>query len=94
MVADKRTAAPLIQDPHDPSFTRAFVRSSEVEMDTVMRRVLPRALIALILTSPIAATCVANATGSETHSPLFKPWISGVSMDESQMQVQRYDDNT
>ncbi len=63
-------------------------------MDIVMRCVLPRVLIALILTSPIAATSVANATGSETHSPLFKPWISGVSRDEPQMQVQRYDDNT
>src|SRR6202035_3644738 len=28
------------------------------------------------------------------HSLLFKPWISGVSAGEPQMQVQRYDDDT
>jgi len=48
-------------------------------------RTLAGFLVAALLASPVTA-------GS--HSSLFKPWINGVSADEPQMQVQRYDDDT
>jgi glyoxylase-like metal-dependent hydrolase (beta-lactamase superfamily II) len=40
------------------------------------------------------ATAVTDAADPATHSLLFKPWINGVSADEPQMQVQRYDEDT
>ena len=46
-------------------------------------------ILALLL-----AASVADAAGPASHSLLFKPWIDGVSADEPQMQVQRYDDDT
>jgi len=42
----------------------------------------------------LLATSVTNAADPPLHSPLFKPWINGVSASEPQMQVQRYDDDT
>jgi hypothetical protein len=59
-----------------------------------MQGVLRSATVTLILTSPMPASSVADAAEPGAHSPLFKPWINGVSADEPQMQVQRYDDDT
>ena len=63
-------------------------------MITIMQSLLHAATVTLILTNPILATSVADAAAPEIHSPLFKPWINGVSAGEPQMQVQRYDDET
>ena len=52
------------------------------------------ATLTLILTNLLVATSVTNAADALMPSPLFKPWINGVSADEPQMQVQRYDDDT
>ena len=40
------------------------------------------------------ATAVTDAADPRIHTPLFKPWINGVSTGEPQMQVQRYDEDT
>ena len=48
-------------------------------------RLLAGLFVAVLLVSPAAA---------QSRSSLFKPWINGVSVDEPQMQVQRYDDDT
>jgi glyoxylase-like metal-dependent hydrolase (beta-lactamase superfamily II) len=48
----------------------------------------------LILANAISAASTAGAASPEVHSPLFKPWINGVSLNEAQMQVQRYDQDT
>jgi hydroxyacylglutathione hydrolase len=40
------------------------------------------------------ATSATDTADPSLHSQLFKPWINGVSDDELQMQVQRYDDDT
>src|ERR1700722_7340713 len=63
-------------------------------MDTAMQRPRLAVLVALILTTLFLAPRVTNAASPETHSPLFKPWINGVSVAEPQMQIQRYDDDT
>jgi hydroxyacylglutathione hydrolase len=42
----------------------------------------------------LLAAVVCQAGDSPAHSPLFKPWINGVSPAEPQMQVQRFDDDT
>jgi hypothetical protein len=61
-------------------------------MNTITQRVLRNATVTLILANTTLATSVADA--AETHSPLFKRWINGVSAGEPQMQVQRYDRDT
>jgi hydroxyacylglutathione hydrolase len=63
-------------------------------MNTIIQSVLRSATVTLILTIPILASSIADAADPETHSRLFKPWIDGVSANEPQMQVQRYDRNT
>src|ERR1700722_12469898 len=63
-------------------------------MTTIMQSVLRSATVTLILTNPILTYSVADAAAPETRSPLFKPWINGVSVAEPQMQVQRYDNDT
>jgi len=63
-------------------------------MNTIMQSVLRSATVTLILTNPILTYSVADAAAPETRSPLFKPWINGVSVAEPQMQVQRYDNDT
>ena len=50
--------------------------------------------LTLILTNLLLATSLADTANPSIHAPLFKPWINGVSADEPQMQVQRYDDDT
>ena len=52
------------------------------------------ATLILILSILLLAVPAADAAGPPSHSPLFKPWINGVSSGETQMQVQRYDDDT
>jgi hydroxyacylglutathione hydrolase len=52
------------------------------------------ASLTLFLTMLLSATSLTDAADSPTHTPLFKPWINGVSADEPQMQVQRYDEDT
>jgi glyoxylase-like metal-dependent hydrolase (beta-lactamase superfamily II) len=62
-------------------------------MTTIRRGVARCAAVRLILTHLLLATAVA-AAADPTPSPLFKPWINGVSTDEPQMQVQSYDEDT
>ena len=57
------------------------------------------ALMAFLPGMAGAATTAVLASAQEStipslHSPLFKPWINGVSAGEPQMQVQHYDDDT
>jgi hydroxyacylglutathione hydrolase len=52
------------------------------------------ASLTLFLTMLLSATSLTDAADSPTHTPLFKPWINGVSADKPQMQVQRYDEDT
>ena len=59
-----------------------------------MQGVVRSATLTLILTILMLATSATDAADPPTHSRLFKPWINGVSADEPQMQVQRYDDDT
>ena len=63
-------------------------------MNTIMQGVVRSATLTLILTILMLATSATNAADPPIHSRLFKPWINGVSADEPQMQVQRYDDDT
>jgi glyoxylase-like metal-dependent hydrolase (beta-lactamase superfamily II) len=63
-------------------------------MNTVMNGFVRSATPALILTSLLLAPAVADTISPTTHSSLFNPWINGVSADETQTQVQRYDDDT
>src|ERR1700683_5563225 len=47
--------------------------------------------------NPVSAQDQAPSVAAAPDTPvtrLFKPWINGVSADEPQMQVQRYDDDT
>jgi glyoxylase-like metal-dependent hydrolase (beta-lactamase superfamily II) len=62
-------------------------------MNTNMRGVVRSATVTLILTNLLLATSVVSAA-VPPHSLTFKPWINGVSPGESQMQVQRYDEDT
>jgi hydroxyacylglutathione hydrolase len=63
-------------------------------MNTIMRGVVRSAIVTLILSSLLLATSGASATDPALHPRLFKSWINGVSANESQMQVQRYDEDT
>jgi hydroxyacylglutathione hydrolase len=63
-------------------------------MNTIVQGIVRGATRTLILTILLLATSVTNAADAPIHSLLFKPWINGVSTGESQMQVQRYDDDT
>ena len=63
-------------------------------MSTMLQGFVRSATLTSILTSLLLATAVADTAHPPTRSPLFKPWINGVSADEPQMQVQRYDDDT
>jgi len=74
--------------------SRGAAPKEGLKMNTMMPGVVRSATLALILTSLIVATSAADAAGPPLHSLLFKPWINGVSADELQMQVQRYDDDT
>jgi hydroxyacylglutathione hydrolase len=49
--------------------------------------------VTFTLTLLLAASAT-DAADSAQRAPLFKAWINGVSADEPQMQVQRYDDDT
>ena len=62
-------------------------------MKTIMRSVVRGSTVTLILTNILLATCAVSAA-VPLHSPLFKPWINGVSADEPQTQVQPYDEDT
>ena len=53
-----------------------------------------RSATLILISAFLALASSADAAGPRSHSPLFKPWINGVSADEPQMQVQRYDDDT
>jgi hypothetical protein len=64
------------------------------KMNTKVQDGVRIATLTLILTNLLLATSVSNAADPPIHSLLFKPWINGVSADEPQMQVQRYDDDT
>jgi glyoxylase-like metal-dependent hydrolase (beta-lactamase superfamily II) len=63
-------------------------------MNTTMWGVGCSATIALILTNFLFAASAAPAVDPALHTRPFKPWINGVSAGESQMQVQRYDEDT
>jgi glyoxylase-like metal-dependent hydrolase (beta-lactamase superfamily II) len=63
-------------------------------MNTIMRGVVRSATVTLILTNFLLAASAASAADPALHRRLFKPWINGVSAGESQMQVQRYDEDT
>jgi glyoxylase-like metal-dependent hydrolase (beta-lactamase superfamily II) len=63
-------------------------------MKTVMPGGVHSTICSLILSVLLLASSATNAAGSPSHSPLFKPWINGVSAGEPQMQVQRYDNDT
>jgi glyoxylase-like metal-dependent hydrolase (beta-lactamase superfamily II) len=63
-------------------------------MNTMIYGVVRSATLGLILTNLLLATSATCAADAPLHSPLFKPWINGVSAVEPQMQVQRYDDDT
>lgn len=62
-------------------------------MNTNMRGVVRSVTVTLILTNLLLATSIVSAA-VPPHSLPFKPWINGVSPGESQMQVQRYDEDT
>jgi glyoxylase-like metal-dependent hydrolase (beta-lactamase superfamily II) len=62
-------------------------------MNTILRGAVRSATVTLILINLLAISA-ASAAESSLHSPLFKPWINGVSAGESQMQVPRYDGDT
>jgi len=63
-------------------------------MNTMMLGIARSATRTLILTNLLLATSSIHAADPPIRSPLFKPWINGVSAGEPQMQVQRYDDKT
>jgi hydroxyacylglutathione hydrolase len=63
-------------------------------MDIVIRGFVRRATRALILCNLFWGASAVHAAGLASHSPLFKPWINGVAVDEPPMQVQRYDEDT
>jgi len=63
-------------------------------MNPMVQGVVRSAIFTLILTSLLLANSVTAAADSPVHPPHFKPWINGVLLDEPQMQVQRYDDDT
>src|SRR5271167_4690064 len=63
-------------------------------MNTMVHGAARSVTLTLILTNLLLATSLADTANPSIHAPLFKPWINGVSADEPQMQVQRYDDDT
>ena len=62
-------------------------------MNTKILGAVGSATVAMISTFLLSAS-TADAAGAPSRSPLFQPWINGVSAGEPQMQVQRYDDDT
>jgi hydroxyacylglutathione hydrolase len=60
-------------------------------MKNMMQGVVRGVILTWVL---LLAASVIHAADPPSHSQLFKPWINGVSADEPQMQVQRYDDDT
>lgn len=63
-------------------------------MNPMMQGLVRTATASLILTRLFWASSIADPAAPLPHSPLFRPWINGVSADEAPMQVQRYDDDT
>jgi len=63
-------------------------------MNPMVQGVVRSAIFTLILTNLSLASSVTAAADSPMHAPRFKPWINGALLDEPQMQVQRYDDDT
>jgi hydroxyacylglutathione hydrolase len=63
-------------------------------MNPMMQGLVRTATASLILTRLLWASSIADPAAPLPHSPLFRPWINGVSADEAPMQVQRYDDDT
>ena len=51
-------------------------------------------MIGRVLAGILVATLLASPALAASQSTIFKPWINGVSADEPQMQVQRYDADT
>ena len=48
----------------------------------------------MLIVSNLLLASAANAAERPAHPSLFKPWINGVAVNEPQMQVQTYDDDT
>jgi len=52
------------------------------------------ASLMLIVSNLFVVATAANAAERPAHPSMFKPWINGVAINEPQMQVQSYDDDT
>ena len=63
-------------------------------MNTIMQGIVRSAALTSILASLLLASSVTDAADPAIHALPFKPWINGVSANEPQMQVQRYDEDT
>jgi glyoxylase-like metal-dependent hydrolase (beta-lactamase superfamily II) len=63
-------------------------------MKTVMQWFARSASFTLIVSNLFVGASAADAADHPAHPSLFKPWINGVAVNEPQMQVQSYDDDT